>query len=103
MLTFRIADMDGPSAPFARQHWRDVTDEYELTPELAASIKCVARCDAFDPVTRACTAYEDRPPICSGYPWYGKAPNRSKLLNPACSYHADVRTMLPLVEVTHGR
>jgi Fe-S-cluster containining protein len=36
-----------------------------------------------------CTAYEDRPPICSGYPWYdGYVPRTTKL--PArCGYWSE--------------
>lgn len=30
------------------------------------------RCDLLDPETRLCTAHEDRPPICRGYPWYSE-------------------------------
>lgn len=100
-LRFTVADMDGPSAAFAREHWRDVSDEYEFAP--GTDIKSAVRCDMFNPVTRACTAYEQRPPICSGYPWYGQQPDRARLLHPSCAYQADGRPLLPIVAVTHGR
>jgi len=29
-------------------------------------------CDRFDPETWLCTAYEERPPICSDFPWYDR-------------------------------
>jgi Fe-S-cluster containining protein len=58
------------------------------------------RCDKFDPEARLCTAYADRPPICSGFPWYGDEPRRSLTLSPRCSFQADVRTMLPIIAVT---
>lgn len=103
LLVFTPAEMTGPSGDFCREHWHDVTDEYEITSPDLANVKCVVRCDVFDPVTRACTDYENRPPICRHYPWYGKSPTRDKLLNPACVFHADVRTMLPIAEVNHGR
>lgn len=91
--------MTGPSAPFAQQHWHEIPDYSDLAPEQV----CAVRCDVFDPDTRTCTAYEDRPPICSGFPWYGAEPDRERLLDPCCTFNADVRTMLPIVAVTHGR
>lgn len=49
-------------------------------------------CDKFDPVHALCTAHEDRPPVCSGYPWYGKepGPERAAKLYNCCSYLADL-------------
>jgi Fe-S-cluster containining protein len=48
-------------------------------------------CDAFDPTTRLCTAQEDRPPICAGYPWYDAPPGWvTKQLPSPCSFNADV-------------
>jgi Fe-S-cluster containining protein len=49
------------------------------------------RCDRFDPVTRLCTAHDERPPICRGYPWYDEPPGRRLVLLPEpCSYRADL-------------
>jgi hypothetical protein len=52
-------------------------------------------CDAFDPLTNLCTAHADRPPICSGYPWYGKDPSDVAKkegwgLSVNCSFWADL-------------
>jgi Fe-S-cluster containining protein len=58
------------------------------------------RCDMFDAESRLCTAHAQRPPICSGFPWYGEAPRPTLMLSPRCSFNADVRTMLPIVAVT---
>lgn len=33
-----------------------------------------ALCDAFDPKTRTCLAYDERPAICQDFPWYDKDP-----------------------------
>jgi Fe-S-cluster containining protein len=98
ILRFHVTDMDGPSAPFAQQHWHEIPDY----PDLVGDQVCAVRCDAFDPDTRECTAYEDRPPICSGYPWYGKTPDRERLLDPCCSFNADVRTLLSLTVLSRG-
>lgn len=52
-------------------------------------------CDAFDAETRLCTAHDDRPPICSGYPWYGNEPRVTVgLLEPRCTYVTRTRVEL---------
>lgn len=64
------------------------------------------RCRHFDPAGRVCTAHEKRPDMCRGYPWYRKSElegflERDRLprdMSPRCSYTADVRRMLPIVE-----
>ena len=49
-------------------------------------------CDRFDAATRLCTAHEDRPPICQGFPWYGAPPPVGTVvrLPRRCSFNADV-------------
>lgn len=47
-------------------------------------------CDAFDREARTCTAYGDRPPMCSGYPWYDDAPDPTKSVPEVCGYLPDV-------------
>jgi len=93
--------MEGPSGSFAREHWHEIPElgDYDVNGKYFHAY----RCDVFDPHTRTCTAYADRPPICSGYPWYGAQPDRERVLDPWCAYQADVRPMLPIVGVTHGR
>lgn len=61
-------------------------------------------CAKFDPETRLCTAHSERPPVCKGYPWYGKAPDTGMNLPARCSFRADVPIskggLLPIVSVT---
>ena len=38
-----------------------------------------------------CMAYEERPLVCRGYPWYGEAPRPMALADPECGYQVDVR------------
>lgn len=87
--------MEGPSAPFARKHWTVIEDHPFLPPGSVVAV----RCDAFDTATRACTAYADRPPICSGFPWYGRDPDPRRPLDHTCAFVADVRPVLPIVAV----
>jgi Fe-S-cluster containining protein len=51
-----------------------------------------SRCTAYDPLGRACTAYEDRPPVCRDYPWYGRGPDPAAAAHMPreCSFLADL-------------
>jgi Fe-S-cluster containining protein len=87
---------------FLRDHWRTV-DTYESTERGRPVTVHRVECDQFDRATRTCGAHDDRPQVCSGFPWYGREPDVDSAiagsLSPRCSYNADVRTMLPIVEV----
>lgn len=58
-------------------------------------------CKWYDDVERRCTNYENRPTVCSEYPW-GASDRRSimaqqVLLPPSCSFNADVgREVVPI-------
>lgn len=99
VLPFDPEVMNGPSGPFAREHWSVVEHQAatDATPELWR-----VRCDRFDPDTRLCAAHSERPPICSGYPWYGRAPDPGRVLDPGCAFQVDIRHLLPIAEVRHG-
>jgi Fe-S-cluster containining protein len=72
------------NADFLTSHWTPI-------PEDAGKAMPRFQCSAFDPATRLCTAHDSRPPICSGYPWYGsdERPTR-RLWSHRCSFWADV-------------
>ncbi len=64
-------------AQFILEHWHDIgTGD--------------AMCDAFDPETRRCTVYDERPPVCSGYPFYGRPPRMDGAMYPWCGYISDI-------------
>lgn len=74
-------------------HWHDLGDGDAL-------------CDAFDPETRTCLAYDARPPVCSNFPWYNKPPvSDFVFLSDRCSFWADLpeETWPEAVSVTLGR
>lgn len=48
------------------------------------------RCRWFDNETRLCTNYENRPEVCSSYPWGGRPPRSDAALPPQCSFNADI-------------
>lgn len=73
-------------AHFIAQHWLNLGDDD-------------ATCDMFDPVSRLCTAHDQRPPVCRDFPWYGAPPKPGATLNPSldggsaslrCSFWVDV-------------
>jgi Fe-S-cluster containining protein len=58
-------------------------------------------CLKFDRQTRSCTAHNDRPSVCSGFPWYGKEPDKMVLGYGRCTYITDTGVkLLPIVAVT---
>ena len=46
-------------------------------------------CENYDPAHQMCRAYDRRPPVCSGFPWYGREPGDGGA-EPRCSYWLDV-------------
>lgn len=48
------------------------------------------KCKYYDEENLRCSNYENRPPMCSGYPWYGKAPKPTRPLPYECSFNEDV-------------
>lgn len=92
---------------FFRDHWRSKST-YESTVNGEPVTVHRVECDQFDRATRSCGAHDNRPQVCSGFPWYGREPHSAEAqpcassLSPRCSYNADVRTTLPIVEVRQG-
>lgn len=64
-------------------------------------------CPVFDETTRLCGDHTNRPLLCRRFPWYGREVEVGDYrdLSPRCSFVADDPsvTMLPIVEVKHGR
>jgi Fe-S-cluster containining protein len=74
-------DDHAATARFIVEHWHRVAGGGAAT---------IFACDRFDPTTRLCTAHDDRPPICRGYPFYGAPPAVAVVqLSPRCSFNAD--------------
>lgn len=70
------------------------------------------QCRFYDRERQACGAYDSRPPLCRGYPWYGREPSpEAVVLDRQCSFWADIpaaqrpadaRPLIPLAVVTGG-
>ena len=54
------------------------------------------QCHHFNQVTRQCEAYEQRPDMCMGFPWYGREPDEGSIsrLPARCSFGLDVNPSL---------
>jgi Fe-S-cluster containining protein len=81
---------------FIAAHWHEVSEAEALAllPEMVDDW-CGAyyTCDQFDGERSLCMAHDTRPPICSGFPWYGAEPGTKGMINRAlrrCGYWADV-------------
>lgn len=101
-----LNEMGRLNAEFLRDHWTSQSSNVVQEDEREVTVHRV-QCSAFDPARRLCTAHDARPPVCSGFPWYGRPEGDegrqpvADALSPRCSFNADVpgRTMLPIVEV----
>lgn len=83
-----------PQAAWAWEHWSPVA------PDGNDGVHLV--CINYDPQSRACLDYDNRPPVCREFPFYGRDPNEKlNTLSRVCGYQAELgRTVLPLVQVT---
>jgi Fe-S-cluster containining protein len=68
------------------------TEARRLLPSLPrSSSQPYYRCRWFNYETSRCDAYDQRPPICTGFPFYGHEPAAKSLgSRPRCSFWADV-------------
>jgi Fe-S-cluster containining protein len=86
-MTYDPESPSGRNAAFVQEHWRPVARSDE---------QMAVVCDQFDRATRTCRAQGSKPPICSGYPYYGKAPleytdrdTAAETMLERCSFRAD--------------
>lgn len=79
---------------FAAVHWHPLTraEAMERNPfyvsRLAPDVHLYA-CDRLGDDGR-CLAYEERPLVCRGYPWYDRPPKRMALPDAECGYAVDM-------------
>jgi len=79
---------------FAAKHWHPLTRAAALernpfyTGRLPADAHLYS-CDQLGADGR-CMAYEERPLVCRGYPWYDGGPRDMELADPDCGYFHDV-------------
>lgn len=79
---------------FAAAHWRPLTRAEAMernsfyTSRLAPDAYLYT-CDRLGADGR-CLAYEARPLVCRGYPWYEQAPRAMPLADPECGYRVDL-------------
>ena len=101
-VTLGVATVDrafafGPASPQMEWIWNNL-----MPLKHRGDDGVLLMCVNYDIESRACLAYDTRPPVCRDYPFYGKEADPA--LDPggriACGYQAEAgRTVLPLVEV----
>jgi Fe-S-cluster containining protein len=79
---------------FVAEHWRPLTrdEAMQRNPFYTSRLPADAHlytCDRLGDDGR-CTAYEERPLVCRGYPWYGDAPRDVPLADADCGYAVDI-------------
>jgi len=79
---------------FAAQHWHSLTraEAMQRNPFYVSRLPTTAHlysCDQLGADGR-CMAYEERPLVCRGYPWYGETPRDMELPDRDCGYRYDV-------------
>jgi len=79
---------------FAAEHWHPLTRDQARArnPFYAGQLAADAhlyRCDQLG-ADGQCQAYETRPFVCRGYPWYGQPPRDMPLADARCGFAYDV-------------
>lgn len=98
---FKRTGSMAPSAPFVLEHWHAVNKDAFIKSSVPVGKRRRARrelrgksiynCDRFDPVSRLCTAHDERPPVCAGFPFYDGGPIRDRIGGRyRCSYWWDI-------------
>lgn len=79
--------------PFVVQHWRPLSraEAMQLNPFYTSRLAPDAHLYSCDMVgdDGRCRAYDERPLVCRGYPWYGGLPRDMPLPDPECGYAQD--------------
>jgi Fe-S-cluster containining protein len=87
--TMRLTGMTMKGYIPSKDNWEDMYFIYQNWDE---NDDGSWNCSMFDLESRLCTAHDSRPPVCRGFPWYGREPHKvaiEKYIN--CSFWADVK------------
>ena len=90
-----LSDKNEYSLKFIKKYWRRISRKkfVAIHPEAAnTSSPYFYTCLKFDAVARLCMAHDERPAICSDYPWYDIDPVRQEFhgIPARCSFWEDV-------------
>ena len=89
----RVSSADGEAnLRFIGEHMVPLAEQPETYLDggpAATSGHTAWSCDRYDPVAKLCTAHDDRPPICRGWPWYGDPPYAMSSMPGECSHQWD--------------
>jgi Fe-S-cluster containining protein len=94
--------------PLSTEYWANCLFlAADCRPVGALNGQVLLACAHYDREHQACRAYGRRPPVCSGFPWYGREPGDGGA-EPRCSYWLDVapadrpegyRPLIPLMAI----
>lgn len=81
--------------PMSRHQAKAKEPEYvrrllKIIKRAGAELPHFYSCRHFDPSTRTCTNYDNRPPVCRKYPWLTGKPVVGTPLPQTCSFRADI-------------
>ena len=81
---------------FAAEHWHPLTRQEALQRNAFYTSRLPAHaylywCDQLGDDGR-CRAYDSRPLVCRGYPWYDQSPREMELPDQNCGYFYDIVT-----------
>ncbi len=79
---------------FAAEHWRPLSRDEAMQRNPFYTMRLpqdahLYTCDQLSDEGR-CMAYDQRPLVCRGYPWYDQAPRAMALADPDCGYRVDL-------------
>jgi Fe-S-cluster containining protein len=78
---------------FAAEHWHLLSraEAMERNPFYTMRLPVDAHLYSCDQLASdgRCMAYEQRPLVCRGYPWYEQSVREMELADPICGYHYD--------------
>jgi len=79
---------------FVAEHWRPLTrdEAMERNPFYTSRLATDAHLYACSRLASdgRCTAYDERPLVCRGYPWYDLPPRAMLLADAECGYRVDL-------------
>lgn len=85
-----VPDEIGETGPEDQRQWANaVFLASSLRPVYSAGGVMYLACAYYDGQTQECRAYDQRPPVCRDFPWYGREPD-GDFAEGRCSYLLDV-------------
>lgn len=84
------------NSEFVLQHWKRVSrkEAERRNPRVAPYVPgyLFYECDQFDTEAKLCQTHNNgKPPVCTGFPFYGKEPYDVFYMLPGCAFKGDLQ------------